>query len=290
MAKTFVNADTGEAFRQLDGVETMAATEASISTANIRAAEALNLPSMHDLPGFNVFKHDEPIALIGGGPSIRETVDELREFPVTIACGSAHDWAVQNGIKPTYCAIADPDPIMAAYVRNPCPETMYLVATQCDKSVFEALRGQKMAAWHILNESHADYVKETGISRYPGVGGGCTIGLRSISIAMMFGYRNIHFFGFDSCLDMTDDAHHAYDYATDQEETGDVYALKIGQGLPGDRTYRVSGYMLAQALHFKSFWTQYDGYFVPTFHGSGLLHDLWCTIKETSRQPQEIAA
>ena len=106
----------------------------------------------------------------------------------------------------------------------------------------------------------------------------------------MFGYRNIHFFGFDSCLDMTDDAHHAYDYATDQEETGDVYALKIGQGLPGDRTYRVSGYMLAQALHFKSFWTQYDGYFVPTFHGSGLLHDLWCTIKETSRQPQEIAA
>ena len=65
------------------------------------------------------------------------------------------------------------------------------------------------------------------------MGGGCTIGLRSISIAILLGYTNIHFFGFDSCLD-TDGTGHAYSLSTEDEvlgligENGKIHKVRLG--------------------------------------------------------------
>ena len=302
MTLTMVTNDpngTPPPFIRLAGINTAAATPAEDSLVNIRASVQRGLPSLEHMEGFKVVKDPTAtVALVGGGPSIKQTVHELAGFPITVACGSVHDWLVEQGVKPTFCTIADPDPVItASYLQRPCVDTTYLVATQCHASVFEALAGCRIVLWHCLNESYHAFVQEHGNpAGYPGIGGGCTVGLRSLSMFMMFGYRNIHFFGFDSCLgSYGEDEHHAYDYQHAEEMTGEVYTIKMGVDEPGERTYRVAGYHLAQASHFKDFWAEHARKFVPTFHGDGLLADLCRDVTERAkrtdalRQQQECA-
>lgn len=268
-------------FIRLGGLNTESATPSAVSLDHVRSSMTRNLPSIEGMPGFKVVKPtDQRVALVGGGPSVKQTVEELRGFETIVACGSVHDWLIENGITPTFCVLADPDPaITVEYIRRANPATTYLVATQCAPSVFEALMGCSVVLWHCMNDSYNVFCMENGDGGgYPGIGGGCTVGLRALSIFMLFGYRNIHFFGFDSCLGASDDDHHAYAFRDAAEEVGEVYQIKIGADGPGDRTYRVVGYHLAQAAHFKDFWATYSNFFVPTFHGDGLLTDLWIDV------------
>jgi hypothetical protein len=121
---------------------------------------------------------------------------------------------------------------------------------------------------------------------YQAVGGGCTVGLRSLSMFLLCGYSNIHLFGFDSCLGVNDE-HHAYGFKTENEFLGEIYEIKIGitrKGLEGalPETYRCAGYQLAQAYHFKDFYSKYHFLMNLTFHGKSLLKDLVDMIKEES--------
>jgi Protein of unknown function DUF115 len=260
-------------FMRLGGITTVAGTPKEESLENIRLSLKRPHPKIQQLPEFQKFKHNIPVALAAGGPSLSSTLDELRKHDCIVACGSAHDHIVGLGFKPRYTVIADPDPeITALYLKRPCPSTTYLVATQCHESVFKALEGFPVATWHC----HGDGYKEMLDELDPGwnaIGGGCTATLRALSMMIMFGYGNIHFFGFDSCLG-EEDKTHAYPMATDREEIGAIYDIKIGYGVPGNRTYRCAGYQLAQAVHFKEFWELYNHVFVPTVHGDGLMAQL----------------
>ena len=93
---------------------------------------------------------------------------------------------------------------------------------------------------------------------------------------MMMGYTELHFLWvYDSCMGITDEDHHVYPFTDPTKEfLGDIYNLKIGMGEangPGVREYRVAGYQLAQADHYKP-----DDYRLlnssvpkPIFHGPG---------------------
>jgi len=268
-------------FVLLAGVNTVAATPADISKQNIPVNIARGHTRLHMLPEFQKVKGENvPIALVGGGPSIKDTIDEVRSFRHVIACGSSHDYLVESGIVPEYCAICDPDPIMANYLRKPQTETKYLVASSSDASVFDALAGMQIVLWHC-----APVDKEFMDEVDPGwhmVGGGCTVGLRAISISIVLGYTNIHFFGFDSCLG-EDGSHHAYSFTDESESLGDIFCVKIGSSMSGpdedSNMFRCAGYQLAQADHFKKFVEMYGKIFTPTFHGTGLLPALWSDIK-----------
>ena len=235
------------------------------------------------------------IALVGGGPSIKDTVYELMDFQTIIACGSVHDWLQANSPRvPTYCAVCDPDPVMANYLRAPDHNTKYLISSHANKTVFDALEGYDVTMWHcwpigIGDEEARDFLQE----KTPGwvaVGGGCTVGLRALTLAMMMGFTELHFFGFDSCMGVSDDNHHAYPFTDDTKEfLGDIYNLRIGMGtgendLPQEREYRVAGYQLAQAEHYKQMLQAFGHLFRPIFHGPGLLADLQAMIDiETQR-------
>ena len=275
----------------LGGVNVVAATPSDVSNINVPKNIARGHPRLHQMPEFHKMKGDTPIALIGGGPSVEETIADARGFKHTMACGSSHDYIVKSGIVPEYCAICDPDPIMANYLRSPQRETKYLVSTHADKSVFDALEGMPIALWHcgpidekLLNEIDPGW---------HAVGGGCTVGLRGLSIAIMLGYSNIHFFGFDSCLGF-EDKHHAYDFTDESESLGDIHSIRIGFGLngpsEGGKLFRAAGYQLAQAVHFKEFVAGYGNMFTPTFHGEGLLPEIWKTIKSEAEKIKQEAA
>lgn len=268
---------------------------------NVRANIGRPHPWFHQ--NFPVKEEDRigrRIALVGGGPSLKNTVHELMDFPIIIACGSAHDWLQANSPRiPTFCAVCDPDPVMANYLRAPDKKTKYLVSSHANATVYEALEGYDIAMWHCWpigagDQEARDFLQE----KTPGwvaVGGGCTVGLRSLTLALMMGFSEIHFFGFDSCMGMSDDEHHVYPFTdTSKEFLGDIYNVKIGMGAengPAPREYRVAGYQLAQADHYKQMLAAFGHLFRPTFHGPGLIADMQRMIDtETQRIITEQAA
>ena len=108
----------------------------------------------------------------------------------------------------------------------------------------------------------------------------------------MFGYTNIHFFGFDSCI--KNDKYYAYDLNSQKElegikgEKGNIFRIKPGFDQPGETEYTVVGYQLAQVQHFKDFYIAYKQFFTPTFHGEGLLKRTYELILEDIARESKI--
>lgn len=275
-------------WNRLGGVVTQTATPSEESMDNVRANIERALPWFHEK--YPVKDADrvagKRVALVGGGPSIHDTVHELMDFHTIIACGSSHDWLQAHSPRvPTYCVICDPDPVMANYLRAPDHDTKYLISSHCSSSVFDALEDYDVSMWHCWPVGNGDQeVRDFLQEKTPdwcAVGGGCTVGLRSITISMMMGYTDLHFFGFDSCMGSKEDEHHAYPFTdVTKEFLGDIYNVKIGMGpsFPKPREYRVAGYQLAQAEHYKQMLQAFGHLFRPVFHGSGLLADMQAMI------------
>lgn len=269
-------------FIQLKGVTTVTATPSDVTLDNIKLNIKRPHLRLHKLPEYKLVKgHDTPICLVGGGPSVKSQINKIRKFKTIVACGSVNDWLMEQGIIPTYTAVCDPDPVCAKYLTKTHSETKYLIASGCDAAVFDALEGRQIVLWHChSDEMHQQLVELE--EDYQGIGGGCTVGLRALSIAVMMGYTNIHLFGYDSCFSKED--HHAYNFATKEEQIGDTFYIKVGkvdEGKPakGARAYLCAGYQVAQADHFKQFYMNYGKYFIPTFHGRGMLADYYKLIK-----------
>lgn len=270
-------------FQPLTKVNTATATPYEEIIEKIKVNIKKPYLRLHQLPEFRKVKGaDVPIAIVGGGPSVANYIDEIKKFRTIIACGSAHDYLRQQGIVPSYCTVCDPDPISADYLNLAHPETKFLISTGCDEKVFEVLKDKPIVMWHCHSDEYSEELAKLE-KDYQAVGGGCTVGLRSISIAILLGYSNLHLFGFDSCLGI-DDTHHAYGFATDKEEIGQIYEIKLGliednKPLENSKTYRCAGYQIAQAEHFKEFYLNYGQYFKPKFYGEGLLPHMYALIK-----------
>ncbi len=266
----------------MDKINTVAAISSAVTIEQMKVNTKRNLPRLHQLPEFRKIK-DDPIALIGGGPSLTDNLEELKKFKTTIVCGSAHDYLLKQNIIPTYAVFCDPDAISANYLTIPDKRVNYLISSGCDNAVYDALKGCQITQWHCHSD---DYLKRQGELEkdFQAVGGGCTVGLRSVSIALLFGYSDIHFFGFDSCLGV-DNKHHAYGFTDEtQEQLGDLYKISLGMDdkINKNKIFTCAGYQLAQCSHFKDFYTSYNKYFTPTFHGEGLLAEMM-TIINTER-------
>lgn len=262
-------------FARLQGINTQAATSSDTSIENIKVTLTKNYPWLQKLPEFQKIKgNDKPIALIAGGPSIEHYVDDIKQFKTTIACGSANDWAMKNGIIPTYAIICDPDPVSINYYTKLDTETKYLISSACDPKIFDHVKDYQVITWHCHSEEIAEKIKKENLiahEDYYAVSGGCTVGLRALSIALLFGYTNVHMFGYDSCLGIKD-KHHAYDFTDEAESLGEIYNIKIGDELkPNSPTFRCAGYQLAQASNFREFYLHHHQLFNPTVYGNGLI-------------------
>lgn len=254
--------------QQINGVLVSTAVDIETITKQIHENITLGLKNVSESDDFRV---NVPIAIVGGGPSLKDTLEELRAFPGPVmACGSVHDYLVMNNIDAKWCVICDPDPLITQYMKNMNWETTYLVASQCHPDVFKYLKEhsityQKCYIWHAGGDKFEDsnFGENQAI-----IGGGCTIGTRAIMMAYAFGYSNIHLFGFDSCL-TKDYKHHAYDFETEQESIGDITEIRLGG--PDSPIFKVAGYMLGQIFDFKKILEIHASRFQFTIHGDGAL-------------------
>lgn len=260
----------------LKGVNTQAATPIDEHVSYVKQNINRNLPWLHNLPEFQKVKgKNKKLALVGGGPSVKRYIDDIKQFKTIMACGSTNDWCMENGIIPNYAVICDPDPVSNLYYTKQDSETKYLLATSCSPKIFDNFDPFKQVVlWNCHSEECQKILAGTEFEeKYKMfVGGGCTVGLRALSIAMCLGYQNIHMFGFDSCLDEKE--HHSYEFATNQEELGVIHKIKLGstdKPDPNSKTFYCAGYMLAQATHFLDFLKVYYQYFTPVVYGDGLI-------------------
>jgi len=266
---------------KLDGVETVLAVNTETLIDQITKNTQLGLTNLVDAP---FFRESKQIALVGGGPSLSKYLDELREFkgPI-VACGSVHDFLVENDINMDYCIVCDPDPIVIDYMKKKNYTTRYLVASQCHPDVFEHLKFSNTHIWHAGGDN-LDILKAfTGGSDV--IGGGCTVGSRAIIISMCLGYNDISLFGFDSSLSK-DFKHHSYEFQTNQETIGNITEIRLNS--PDDaEVFHCAGYHVAQLFDIKKILELYASRVRFRIRCDGALSHLFKLGIEISAQKKE---
>ncbi len=264
---------------RVDDITTHTAIPTEIIKQNILDAGSRNLIGINSLFGQ---RREGAVALVGGGPSLanKDIQSKLKHYSNVIVCGSAHNyfvskcwWGVNDNV---YCIVCDPDPIMSKYLTCWSKKITYLVASQCDKAVFEQLKdAPKKYIWDCAGSDQ--YNKNLFKDAEKLIVGGCTVGTRAIGMAMAMGYKKLHLYGYDSCITRSY-KHHAYNFYDEEVESlGDIHEIKLGgkDVPPGttDPTFICAGYMVAQIFDFKNILFNYaDKLDIEIFGGGALDH------------------
>lgn len=229
--------------------------------------------------------------IVCGGPGVENNLFSLRRAkkrgePI-IAVNGAIKWLASKGIQPTWGVVMDARESNVRFVENGPKDTWYLIASMCHPSLFDALKGRIVVPWHAdLNDARQDAIFKEQSNNGHLVGGGGTVGLRAVLLAVISGCKDVHLYGIPSCL--VGDAHHAY---TQPENDGMAVISFTIAGDPKKTVYRCQGWMSRQADEFGQmyFSLQRNGVSV-TVHGKGLIPDLWAMYEAKVKQPMRKTA
>ncbi len=229
--------DAGDALRKIE---------------NTRAARSRGLPSFLSLPR----SRGGSLSILSGGPSLAAQIAEIKA--PTMVCGSAHDFAVGQGITPDYCVLLDPSP-ESAFLLTPRVNVKYLVASSCDPVLFDKLSHFETYIWHSAGD-----VPFSELEGESAVGGGSTVTLRALGIAVLLGFTDLHFYGFDSCY--RNGAEHAYRHNPNRPTP---FEIKFN-GKP----FLVNAPLLLQAQEFVKLKRDHGDLFRATVYGDGLVAEM----------------
>ena len=161
---------------------------------NVRKAVERGYPIIKACP-----PHNSVALLVGGGPSLVDDLEDIRERKKAgahlFALGGAGLWLQERGIVPDGLIILDSRPFNVRFVKGLDKSVNLLLSTQCDPSVFEAGEGHEIVSWHphLGGKSGVREDRDTVL-----IGGSTTVGMRALRIAHVLGYREIHLYGYDS--------------------------------------------------------------------------------------------
>lgn len=234
-------------------------TEDRVLFGNVRAAVKLDLPWLGLTPA-----HDGTAVIVGGGPSMKGLLPMIAGHQK-----AGHKVFALNGVvplldaadvTPDFFVMLDARPENVAFVR-PDRRTHYLIASQCDPGVFEALEGHDVTVWHPRYEGIEDHI---GPGRYALIGGGCTVGLQAMCVAYAMGYRMIHLYGFDSSYSRGGEGH-AYPQPANAADEREVFYI-------GHQEYVAAPWMARQAMEFQTLAGKLaEDDTIIHVHGTGLL-------------------
>lgn len=220
--------------------------------------------------------HDEPIAVVGFGPSLRDTWEQLREFKYLISCSGSHKFLIDRGIVPTWHVEVDPRAHKIQLLGDPHHAVTYLPSSTSHPDYLEHLyKGlgaeifeKQVLLWHVFDSS------EEGTRLLPRgewcITGGCDVGLRSIGIAGFLGFKDVHIFGLDGSARETR-------HADTHPHTPKKYDICVYN----DVEYKTTPGMLEAA---RQVWHELDEMpsLKTTFYGEGLIQAM---AKDHVRKP-----
>lgn len=253
-------------------IEIVSNTEHARTVANVRENAARALPWVT----FGE-PHERQAVVVGGGPSVAVNLDIIRALQgggaKVFALNGAARYLKRHGIVADAQVILDGRRENAAFILPEVAE--YYLCSQCDPALFAAADARKVKLYHVNTLATLEAMQ--GGKEATCISTGSTVGLITMGILYVEGYRSQHLFGFDSSY-TTD--HHAYEQKLNDED-------RVIEATAGGRTFKCAPWMLAQAQQFQEVAAQLanDGC-VITVAGDGLLPH----IARLMSQPQEIAA
>lgn len=226
--------------------------------SNMRAALTRNLPTVQ----FNREAHGRHAVIVGGGPSLADTLDEIRwrqwAGQTIFATNNTFAWLKERGITADAQVFLDARQDNVRFVQKG-EHTVYL-CSQCHPDLFDAADNAVM--WHVNTDvAHEVLDDQPGETTF--ISGGSTVVLNAMCLAYALGYRELHLYGVDSSY--RENQHHAYAQPlNDRDER--VQALCEG------RTFWVAPWMAQQVYQFQEIAPSLaEGGCTITVHGDGLL-------------------
>jgi len=181
----------------------------------------------------------------------------------TMALNGAYKALQSIGVIPKYYAQLDARPVNVNFVTEPDENTTFLLASQCDPLMYEALRGQDIQVFHLNTPTtHAVF---KGADIY--FGGGSTIGTTAIGVAAALGYRSIGILGYDSSF------RDGKSHILPQEQNATVATLPVWVD---DKEYLTTPAMAKQVEEFRPWIKGLEAVFPDIdvrLFGEGLLYD-----------------
>jgi len=208
-------------------------------------------------------EHQGTAIIVGGGPSLRESVSVV----ANLQAAGAHAFAVNGTAKyladrnvmPSFHVMVDARPEMREMVVNGPTQ---LFASMMDPSVLEA--ATDLYCWHPLTDGIREVVEKALF-----VGGGTTVGCKAIALAYMLGFRRFYLVGMDSSY-APNGAHHAYPQALNDKE-------RVLHVLCGGREFDAAPWMVQQAEDLRRLVTGLPGCEF-TVAGDGLFPHLFSIL------------
>lgn len=186
-------------------------------------------------------RHEGTALIVGGGPSLEDTLFYIRGMKLNgctvFATNNTYRYLKEHGIQPDAHVMIDARAENLDFVPDdPVPK---LYASQCHPKVLDSA-GKDLICWHAYMPSYRDHIAHHASSAVQ-IGGGSTVGLRTVALAYALGYREFRLFGFDSSYR---ESHHAYPQALNDQER--QVECKVN-----GKTFRCAPWMIAQAEEFK---------------------------------------
>lgn len=139
------------------------------------------------------------------GPSLLETWQDLK--PPILSMSGATKFLADRGVIPTWHVDMDPRKHKAKHLIPPIDGVQYLMSSVCPKETWEILKDQQVTLWHTHCGRSANgtmdtyqWVKEHDTHDPEVLHGGSTIGLTSLHIGGLLGFRHFEIHGMDGSI------------------------------------------------------------------------------------------
>lgn len=235
---------------------------------NVRWACAQNFPRFEPYDG----KRSKPVALVGLGCSLADTWECLQDFDYIISTSGSHRYLLDRGIVPTWHVDVDYREHKIDLMGPPDHRVQYLPASACHRRMFDHLAGHDFRIWTPLlmpqdGEEHIELYQPLGEIL---VNGGSNVMMRTMFLANLMGFRDLHFFGLDYSYPPEHVGEHVIDHPCKVEET-QRRKLKGADGT----IYHTTDHYWQWAIEFfilRRFLM--DLGMTLTMHGNGMVADL----------------
>lgn len=244
-------------------------TEEMHLIANIQSALKLPYPWLQMID-----VHEGHAVIVGGGPSLKDGIAEIKERQrhgqVIFSTNNTYNYLVKNGVIPDAHVMIDAREANKEFIPLSGEPACYY-ASQIHPAVFDESKGKNIVLWHSMDDGIQQYIgNNTGD---PLVGGGSTVGMKSIALAWILGFRNFHLYGLDSSYENGEN--HAYPQPLNDND-------KVLELFMGDKKYHAAPWMCTQVENFKEIAKELVSTgCVMTVHGTGLLPDVARTMTMT---------
>lgn len=211
------------------------------------------------------------IAIVGGGWSLNETIEELRDVifrgAKIIALNGSANWLVEHNFRPSMHIVLDARPVNANFFKYDIPDCKYFLASQCHPTSFEAVEGRDVTIFHVVStngELERKRLDNFYNKRWQEVPSSGTVGIVAILLCRLLGFKFQHIFGMDSCYSPHDGSHHAYSQPwNDPEGWGEFWIA--------GRKFKCSAWQASQCGEFLDMLKTAGDHVCLDIHGDGAL-------------------